>query len=137
MTAVLMVAHHERTEAAALARVAQEWLEARGHTAWMLAEDAEALDLASLRSERAPRDAELVLSLGGDGTMLRTVKILDGAPAPIIGVNVGLLGYLTEVDPPALTTALERYFSGDYTTEERMMLSISIDRVGTTADRPP
>jgi NAD+ kinase len=136
MTAVLMVAHHERTEAAALARVAQEWLEARGHTAWMPAEDAEALDLASLRSERAPRDAELVLSLGGDGTMLRTVKILDGAPAPIIGVNVGLLGYLTEVDPPALTTALERYFSGDYTTEERMMLSISIDRVGTTAGPP-
>src|SRR3954447_7205859 len=136
VSAVMMVAHHDRTEAAALARAAQEWLEARGHTAWMPAEDAEALHPPPLRGGRAPRDAELVLSLGGDGTMLRTVKILDGAPMPIIGVNVGLLGYLTEVDPPALTTAQERYFSGDYASEERMMLSISIDRVGE-APSPP
>ena len=66
--------------------------------------------------------------------MLRAVKMLDGAGVPIIGVNVGLLGYLTEVEPPALTTALERWAAGagrgDWQIEERMMLDATLQRAG-------
>ena len=69
----------------------------------MTPDDAEPLELLDLVSERKPESAGLALSLGGDGTMLRTVKMLGGVRCPIIGVNVGLLGYLTEVEPPALT----------------------------------
>ena len=103
MTDVLLVAHHDRVEAAALARAAATWLGEHGHSAWMTPEDAEPLELLDLVSERRPESAALALSLGGDGTMLRTVKMLGGSGVPIIGVNIGLLGYLTEVEPPALT----------------------------------
>ena len=55
-----------------------------------------------------------MLALGGDGTILRTVQSLDGAEVPIIGVNVGLLGYLAEVEPFSMLQALERFFSGRF-----------------------
>lgn len=127
MTAVMIVAHHERAEAAALAELAATWLAQRGHQAWMPPEDAAALEQPALAAERSPAEADLVLSLGGDGTMLRAINIIDGAAVPVIGVNVGLLGYLTEVEPPSLTAALERFLDGDYTVERRMMLDVSID----------
>jgi NAD+ kinase len=132
MTDVLLAAHHDRLEAAALARQAATWLSDHGHSAWMTPEDAEPLELLDLVSERKPASAGLALSLGGDGTMLRTVKMLSGAAVPIIGVNVGLLGYLTEVEPPALTAALERWDAGseagEWRIEERMMLDASLHR---------
>jgi NAD+ kinase len=67
--------------------------------------------------------------------MLRAVKMLGDAGVPIIGVNVGLLGYLTEVEQPALTTALERWAAGaeagEWRIEERMMLDATLRRVGS------
>ncbi len=57
--------------------------------------------------------------------MLRTVQLVDGVP--VLGVNVGLLGYLAEIEPPALTAALERWLNGEYTIEERMMLEITVE----------
>ena len=132
MTDVLLVAHHERVEAAALARQAATWLTDHGHSAWMTPEDAEPLELLDLVSERKPESAGLALSLGGDGTMLRTVKMLGGSGVPIIGVNIGLLGYLTEVEPPALTAVLERWAAGsdagEWRIEERMMLDATLHR---------
>ena len=135
MTDVLLVAHHDRIEAAALARVAATWLADHGHSAWMTPEDAEPLELLDLVSERKPDSAGMALSLGGDGTILRTVKMLVGAGVPIIGVNIGLLGYLTEVEPPALTGALERWAAGPdaggWRIEERMMLDASLHRLNS------
>ncbi|MCU1394610.1 MAG: ppnK [Ilumatobacteraceae bacterium] len=137
MSSVFIVAHHERTEAGALALAATDWLRAHGHDAWMSTADATALSLADLGSDQSPGEADLALCLGGDGTMLRTIKSLDGAPVPVIGVNVGVLGYLTEIEPPALIPALERWFDHDiapgdqsWHIEERMMLQITVDRVG-------
>jgi len=140
VTSVFVVAHHQRDEAAGLAIVAAEWLRARGHAVWMPPDDANALGLAGLGSDREPSTAGLALSLGGDGTMLRTVKLLDGAPVPIIGVNAGLLGYLAEVEPPGLLSALERWFTGseaagDFRIEQRMMLQVDVGRVGMTSKR--
>ena len=138
MTDVLLVAHHDRMEAAALARLAATWLVDHGHSAWMTPDDAEPLELLDLMSERKPGSAGLALSLGGDGTMLRTVKMLGGAGVPIIGVNIGLLGYLTEVEPPSLTTALERWAAGSeiggWRIEERMMLDIAMQRSVVNGD---
>ena len=133
MTDVLVVAHHDRIEAAALARLAATWLAERGHSAWMTPDDAEPLDLLDLVSERHPASAGMALSLGGDGTMLRAVKMVQGADVPIIGVNVGLLGYLTEVEAPALTASLERWAAGStvggWRVEERMMLETTLRRL--------
>ena len=137
MTSVFIVAHHERVEAAQLAREAHAWLRDRGHEAWMSKVDADALEVDELGDDRSPTEAGLALSLGGDGTMLRAIKSLDGAPVPVIGVNVGVLGYLAEIEPPALLPTLENYFTGseaagDWRIEERMMLSIEVVRAGST-----
>ena len=59
--------------------------------------------------------------------MLRTVELVSAKGVPIITVNVGLLGYLTEVEPPQVTSSLERFFAGDFEIEERMMLAITVD----------
>ena len=138
MSAVLLVAHHDRAEAGALARIAAAWLHARGHDVWMLADDAVPLGLDELVADRASSSADLAVSLGGDGTMLRTVKLIGGAGVPIIGVNVGLLGYLTEVEPDSLCDALARWLAGSVTGEwyldERMLLAVSVAPAG---DSPP
>src|SRR5215212_4712233 len=112
MTAVAVVAHHEREVAGTLAAGAVRWLAERGHEGWLVPDDAPALRLQELVSERPIESADLVVCLGGDGTMLRAVRLLDGSPVPLLGVNVGVLGYLTEIEPPALTTALERFIAG-------------------------
>ena len=136
MSAVLLVAHHDRLEAGVLARGAASWLRERGHDVWMLADDAVPLGVTELQSDRPAAEADLAVSLGGDGTMLRTVNLVGGANVPIIGVNIGLLGYLTEVEPEVLPHALERWFAGSHDGEwhidERMMLAVSLHRCGST-----
>jgi NAD+ kinase len=126
MSGVLIVAHHERGEAGKLARDTANWLSGRGFDPWMIPADAAALQLDDLASDRPPREADLVLSLGGDGTMLRAVHMLDGAPVPLLGVNLGWLGYLTEVEAHDLPDALERFSlgpeAGTWHLDERLML---------------
>jgi NAD+ kinase len=131
VTSVVIVAHQERVEAAELAVQACDWLAARGHKAWLVREDADALGLAALGSDADPASADLALSLGGDGTVLRTVQLVDGVP--VLSVNVGLLGYLTEVEPEAMTDALGRWLQGDFRIEGRMLLEILVMRADGTA----
>jgi NAD+ kinase len=101
----------------------------------MLPADAEALSLDRLGSDRSPAEADLAISLGGDGTMLRAIKSVAAFDVPVIGVNVGLLGYLTEVEPPSLQTALERWArgpqGGEWRVEERMMLQLAVRAAGS------
>ena len=128
MSAVTLVVHNQRPNAAELARQAAQWLQERGHEVRMPEADAEAVKLRALAvpDEKLADDVVLAVSLGGDGTMLRTVDLVEEEEVPVLGVNVGLLGYLTEVEPNAMTLALERFFAGDYGIEDRMMLSVTI-----------
>jgi len=71
-----------------------------------------------------PRDADCILVLGGDGTMLQAARDRDCAtPIPLLGINLGTLGYLTEVEPDGVEAALTQLLAGDYTLESRMMLN--------------
>ncbi len=79
-------------------------------------------------------DPDLVISLGGDGTMLRAAQHAHAADVPLLGVNLGTLGYLTEVDATHEVEALRRVLAGDYETQDRMMLGCAID--GAAADGP-
>ena len=63
-------------------------------------------------------EAEALISLGGDGTMLGALRLVAGRPVPILGVNLGSLGFLVEVEPHELDAALDRLETGDYTIEE-------------------
>ena len=77
------------------------------------------------------------MSLGGDGSMLRTVELVAPEGVAILGVNLGQLGYLTEVEPAGLLDAVERTLSGDHEVEERMLLEVRVDRRASDATEPP
>jgi len=128
MATIAFVVHQHRPEAAELARECARWLEADGHEVRLTNEDAATAGLDD--HGHAPPDLvdglDLAVSLGGDGSMLRTVDLVADADVPVIGVNLGQLGYLTEVEPSGLRGALTRFLAGDYGIEERMLLQVSI-----------
>jgi len=74
-----------------------------------------------------PRDAELVVALGGDGTMLRTLTELLGSGVPVIGVNFGRVGFLASISPENLERDLERVFRGEYVSVELPTLEVSLN----------
>ena len=74
--------------------------------------------------------ADMLLVLGGDGTMLAAARLVEGRPTPILGVNVGGLGFLTEVARGELYGALEQVFAQAFTEEERLMLRSRLLRSG-------
>ena len=135
MIRVVVVPHQTRDDARALAVDTVEWLRSRGDEAWVPIGDAGTGDLAAVAADRPAAESDLVLSLGGDGTMLRSVHLLAGASVPLLGVNLGRLGYLTEVEVEAVRTALDRFAlgasAGGWTLDTRMMLDIeAIDADG-------
>jgi len=77
--------------------------------------------------------SDLVVSLGGDGTMLRAMRLADGQRAPVLGVNLGKLGFLAEVDVPELPAALSAIDRKDYTVEPRLALDATIGSAVVTA----
>jgi NAD+ kinase len=74
-------------------------------------------------------DAEMIVTIGGDGTLLRGVRTALPLDIPIFGVNTGRLGFLTEIEADNLD-ALRRVFTGDYAVEERVALQVSVNGVG-------
>lgn len=73
---------------------------------------------------------DLVVVLGGDGTLLKAVRLYGALEAPILGVNLGGLGFLTEIALEELPLLIEKIFEGDYQTEPRMVLTARIVRGG-------
>jgi NAD+ kinase len=79
---------------------------------------------------------DVLMTLGGDGTMLRGARVLGGRQVPIIGVNLGRLGFLTSCGGDEMSDALRRYARGDFRAEPRMALDArAIDRSGTERRR--
>lgn len=114
MATVAFVAHPDRPTGLALADEAGTWLSEHGHDA-MVVQPGESLPAV-----------DLVVSLGGDGTMLHSIALVGPRPIPVLGVNLGHLGYLTEVDPGDLVSALDRFFQGDHRLEARMTLDVVV-----------
>jgi NAD+ kinase len=130
MATVAFLPHRGRPRAIALARAAIDKLTAAGHECRVAAA---AADVGELAAYAVDGDAlidglDLAVSLGGDGTMLHAVALVCGSGVPVLGVNVGHLGYLTESQPSELDSALDRFLSGEYTVEERMTLEVGLDR---------
>lgn len=121
MATIGFVVHTHRDAAFLLAKQTSEWLAEAGHRA--------EIHSAGLAPDPRvfPTGWDLAVSLGGDGTMLRTVDLVCGQDLPVLGVNLGRLGYLTVVEPAGLRHALERFLSGDYEVEARMTLDVSFE----------
>lgn len=129
MAVVGFFLHHEHHEAVDLATAATAWLRERGHEVRLPKRDAALAGLGDLAAEddEVCHGLDVAVSLGGDGTMLRTVDIVADQQVPVIGVNLGHLGYLTEVDPSKLTVALNRFLAGSYQLSERMRIVVETD----------
>jgi NAD+ kinase len=131
VSGVALIPHRERETARRHVDAAAAWCDQHGIDFWVPPGDAAALDVGRYAAERPLDAADLVLSLGGDGTMLRSVRLLAGAAVPLLGVNLGALGYLTEVEPHDLDDALGRFFDGQeagrWHLDERMMLDVHVN----------
>ena len=79
-----------------------------------------------LSEEEFARTADLVIAAGGDGTILRALALASPAGVPVLGVNLGRLGFLAEVDPPELGRALDAVGAGEYRVEERLALECTL-----------
>jgi NAD+ kinase len=130
-----VVPHPDRAAARELAERVVAWSAEHGITVRIPEPDAGPLTQYAVPLEEFPHGLDLTLSLGGDGTMLRTVDLVYEAGIPVLGVNVGQLGYLAEVDPPHLDQALERLVAGDYVVVDRMVLEVTVETEGAAAGR--
>lgn len=77
-------------------------------------------------ASRIPKDVECVLVLGGDGTLLQASRDLVETNLPLLGINMGTLGYLAEIEHQNIQAALDKLIAGEFTIEERMMISGSV-----------
>jgi NAD+ kinase len=134
MSRVGIVARGDRGEARAVVEALVAWLTARGREAVVDADTASAIGLVGplVVDRRAlPGQVELIVVLGGDGTLLSVARLVDGRDVPLLGVNLGGLGFLTATTLEALYPTLEAVLHGDYAAEERMVLRTELARDGT------
>ncbi len=86
--------------------------------------------LNSVEREDMPTKAEMIIVLGGDGTLLSVARLVGDHDVPILGVNLGGLGFLTEITLEELYRVLEKVVQGDFITDERVVLNASVVRRG-------
>lgn len=128
---ILVVSHTHREEAVAATIEVVSALQAAGVTLVLEAQDH--LDfsahfdtsvVAELGNDVAVEDLEVALVLGGDGTILRAAELLRGSECPIVGVNLGHVGFLAEMESYDLASTVERVLQRDYTVEERLTIDV-------------
>jgi NAD+ kinase len=128
-----IVANTEKEKTAEYARLLKEWLEERGIEVFIESVIADKIGIrGGLQWEELAQKTQLIAVLGGDGTMLRTARYVAKHNVPIVGINMGSFGYLTEVNLNEMHSALELILSGKFSTEKRMMLDVAIKRGKTT-----
>jgi NAD+ kinase len=131
---ILVVSHTGRADSldAAVQVIAQ--LQAAGASPVLTRQERDDLDgaiaslgdVAILGEDVTPDDLELVIVLGGDGTILRAAELVRGYSAPLLGVNLGHVGFLAESERDDLAEAVRRVIDGDYLVEERLTLSVRV-----------
>jgi NAD+ kinase len=131
MRSLLLVAHSERRKIVRLAAQVIDQFRAAGFEVRMLADEAtscRASDVTVVDPESAATDAELVLVLGGDGTFLRATELARPAGTPMLGVNLGHVGFLAQAEPEALEQTVQAVTDGQYSVEERVTVDAEVVR---------
>src|SRR6266487_6116591 len=121
MHTIGLVLHPERDPSEAVAAVL-DWAARKGAQVLGTEGEIRRLNCAAIpvTAEELGKRSDLVVSLGGDGTMLRAMRLADGQRAPVLGVTLGKLGFLAEVDVPDLPSALSAIDDRDYSIEPRL-----------------
>lgn len=120
------ILYQEHSEGAgALARTLAERLRAEGRVVWQ-----EALQKRDVRASDQLPGSDMVLVLGGDGSLLSAARMCAEAGIPLLGVNFGRVGFLTELEPAEVDEKLPLYLNGDYWIDERAMLQAEVEDGG-------
>lgn len=131
LRSILVVVHPERSDALEAAVHVVSTLHSQDIQA-VIAPDQRFLadqfpaPVAVLSDDVAPKDVELGIVLGGDGTILLAAELLRGSHAPLLGVNLGHVGFLAESERDDLEQAVHRVIARDYTVEERMTIDVVV-----------
>ena len=129
MKSIGLVYPTRRQDAAQYARRAVELLQADGIEVFCEPNEPDCIEgLPVMDAEHVP---ECILSFGGDGTLLRAVKHAMAPDVPVLGINLGHMGFLTEAKPDALDDVIHSLMDGNYTIEQRWMLSTTLRGKGT------
>lgn len=131
---ILVVAHALREDTVAAARRVTSALVAAGARAVFSPDDRAQLDGAiadfdytgTLGIDVPVEQIELAIVLGGDGTILRAAELVRGGTAPVLGINMGHVGFLAEIERDELDEAVHRAILGDYRVEERLALAVRV-----------
>ena len=132
---VLVMAHTGRPAAVASARLVVDMLRSAGISVRIVDSEADALRCPGAEVVRATpdaaRDTEMVIALGGDGTLLRVAEMTRSARVPLLGVNLGHVGFLAEAEHDDLPDVIDRVISRRYTVEQRMTVDVTVRQNGT------
>jgi NAD+ kinase len=133
---MLLVAHTGRPGAVRSARAVAQRLAEAGVAVRALASEATDLNGAAVDqvvpvSAAAAEGTEMVIVLGGDGTLLRAAELARPARTPLLGINLGHVGFLAEAEMDGLSEAVDRVVSGRYVVEERMTIDVAVRRDGS------
>lgn len=124
---ILIVPNVDNPRAADAARVLVTWAREQGHEALFAPADAVALGLEGMAADHAALEGTgLAVALGGDGTVLKAVHVLSGLDRPVLGINLGRLGFLSAAEGDHLVDAVGRAASGQGTLERRSTLDILV-----------
>lgn len=131
---ILVVAHALRDDTVDAADRVVRALRAAGATPVLAADDRAELvaaragfdDVAALGTDVAVEDIELAIVLGGDGTILRAAELVREGTAPVLGINMGHVGFLAEIDKDDMDEAVRRVIDRAYEVEERLALQVRV-----------
>jgi len=123
-----VILHAERDQAVTTARALIETLLSRGVDVWALDGDADRIGLPGINATPAmPEDLDLVIVFGGDGTLLRAAEAVGRSGVPLLGINFGHLGFLSELERSELDDGLKRLLDNGFIVEERLVLEAEVD----------
>ena len=128
MVKVVGLVLHPRRDCGSAIDAIVDWAERRNVTVLGLHDEINRIDCeaVAVSSDEMVERAGLLVSLGGDGTMLRTMRLVEGRKTPVLGVNVGRLGFLAEVDLPDLPAALTAIDEHKFTIESRLAVRTTL-----------
>tara|TARA_B100000700_G_scaffold248952_1_gene279003 strand:+ start:551 stop:1396 length:846 start_codon:yes stop_codon:yes gene_type:complete len=129
MTRVAAFININRQEAIDLAGDLIEWIEAAGHSCFLMGDSAKAINREDIAigEEEIDSSFDLAVALGGDGSILYVVRKVGDFGVPVMGINHGRMGYLSEVEPELAQQRIQAFFEGNHEIEERMRLEIVVD----------
>ncbi|PKM81324.1 MAG: NAD(+) kinase [Firmicutes bacterium HGW-Firmicutes-14] len=137
MDSIGLIINYEKTEARVITKQIVDWLKKHGKKVMIAGVSSEVAGSGVITCAEADlaKEAECIIVLGGDGTLLNSARAIAGCGIPLFGVNLGQLGFLTEIEQPDLAPAMKQLISGDYQIEERMMIEASVIRKGEEISR--